>query len=73
MDWQAYIAGAIVTVTVAVFSLRIIRRQPTGGCGHGCGCCRKVTIILETANEHQYTRLSICQSVVSEELDHLPK
>ena len=42
MDWQTYIAGAIVMVTLAIFLLRLARPRKHGNCGgHGCGGCRK--------------------------------
>ncbi len=41
MDTQTTIAIGIVGVTLAVFIVRLARRKPKGGCGHGCGCGKK--------------------------------
>ena len=41
MDWQTYAAAGIVTLTLVVFLVRLAKRKPKAGCGHGCACPKK--------------------------------
>jgi hypothetical protein len=41
MDWQTYITIGIVTITLVIFLVRLIRPGKRGECGHGCGCGKK--------------------------------
>jgi hypothetical protein len=41
MDWQTFIAVGIVTATLLIFGLRLVRPRKKGSCGHGCGCGKK--------------------------------
>jgi hypothetical protein len=45
-DWQTYAAGAIVTLTVAVFLIRLARGG-RGGCGGSCGCPKQTAASRE--------------------------
>lgn len=38
MDWQTLTAAGIVTVTLAIFVVRLLRPKKKSGCGHHCGC-----------------------------------
>ncbi|HEX7260779.1 MAG TPA: hypothetical protein VF258_03105 [Luteolibacter sp.] len=38
MDWQAYTAIGIVTLTLVIFLLRLARPKKKSGCSHDCGC-----------------------------------
>jgi hypothetical protein len=40
-DWQTWAAAAIVTITLAIFLVRALRRKSGGSCGEGCSCDRK--------------------------------
>ncbi len=40
MDWQTYVAAAIVLITLAIFVVRLARRKK-GKSGCGGGCCDK--------------------------------
>jgi hypothetical protein len=37
-NWQSIVTFAIVALTVAIFTFRIIRPKKSGGCGGGCEC-----------------------------------
>lgn len=41
MDWQTYTAAGVVTLTLVAFLVRLAKRKPKPGCGHGCACPKK--------------------------------
>jgi hypothetical protein len=47
MDWQSLAAVAIVTLTLAVFAVRLGCSRGNTGCGSRCGCSRKKRKPLE--------------------------
>jgi hypothetical protein len=41
MDWQSISAGAIVIITLLVFTIRLIFKSRGKNCGGNCGCAKK--------------------------------
>jgi hypothetical protein len=39
--WQSIAAIGIVTITLLVFVICLVRPKKRGGCGHDCGCGKK--------------------------------